>query len=269
MTNTVDKSDPDSDERIAARADAPPAFIGTPGAGVLIGLILFYAIKSPSVGIRIARLAGAMAILIAAHIMTFYVLARAAGVVTEQVSLNFGGALFRRRIGQTWFAINWLPLGGSAKFKGLDPILESSPAPGSWPRLNRVVRAMILLSGPAAVLLVGLCTLGPANFASAVYAIPDRLRAFFVTAGPTARSAFEFIDRASFSTLLGQVSVYFGLLNLLPLPMLNGGQAIMELLDFDPASRWAPRLQIASLFILLGLLLFAMYAIFSATPTPK
>jgi hypothetical protein len=59
----------------------------------------------------------------------------------------------------------------------------------------------------------------------------------------------SFIDKASFRETVGMIALLFGIINILPLPIVNGGQAIVELANGRINSRWLGRWLLASLAI--------------------
>jgi membrane-associated protease RseP (regulator of RpoE activity) len=236
-------------------APAKPSFIGPLGVGVLLALAVGM-LRSPATVLRVGKLAPATAICVVVHLMTFYVLARAAGVAVEVVSIFFGGALLRFRWGGTWFVVNWLPVGGFVKMKGMT---GQPDAADGWRGLSRLSRAAFCLAGPWAVLALGLCVLGPAKFKADLLRVPGQLVEVLRRDGPGAGGILYFVEHAPFRDVLGAVAVLFGIVNLLPLPIVNGGQAIAELLDLDARSPWLQRIQIASLAVVLTFVLLVFY----------
>src|SRR3954469_6472633 len=126
-----------------AVGDAParPDAIGAVGAAMMAAIVIAV-VWSPVALVRIGKFAPAMAVCTVVHLMTFYVLARAGGVAVETVSIYYGGGLLRCRRGGTWFAFNWLPLGGFVKMKGMEgPSAAAAAASDGWLRLTRIARA--------------------------------------------------------------------------------------------------------------------------------
>jgi len=207
----------------------PPFFIGPAGLG-MVGAVALLAITSTPARMRIFNLAPSLALVVIVHLMTFYFLGLAAKMDIRRVSIFFGGAILRFRKGETWFAVNWLPLGGCVMFQGTrETVSEGKTA---WQELPRGIRAAMLVAGPVAVLALGLCIVGPERFVSILFQIPQYAREIF-NRGPI-RGSLNFIDHVTFRDLVGVVAWLFGVLNLLPLPMVNGGQALLELTRGDP-----------------------------------
>jgi membrane-associated protease RseP (regulator of RpoE activity) len=248
---------PDLDGRPAA--PSKPEFIGAVGTGTLIAIAIGM-IRSHAALVRVGKLAPALAICVIVHLTTFYVLARISGVTVEVVSYFFGGALIRFRRGETWFAFNWLPIGGGVKLKGLDgPAPAEAAAPDGWLRLSRIARAGFCLAGPLAVLGLGLAVLGWSQFRANLFHVPGQYRDLLTQAPAAVGGILYFVDHATFRDILGAAAVTMAVINLLPLPLVNGGQAIVQLVDPDPRSPWLARIQMVSLAIVIAMLLVLIY----------
>ena len=59
-----------------------------------------------------------LGVLIVVHEWGHYRVARACGVKVLRFSIGFGKTIWTRRIGETEWALSWLPLGGYVQFAG-------------------------------------------------------------------------------------------------------------------------------------------------------
>jgi regulator of sigma E protease len=91
--------------------------------------------------------------LVFAHELGHFLMAKAFRIRVLKFSLGFGPVLLGRQIGETFYQIAWVPLGGFVKFLGDDPRDE---VPGtaeerkrSWSESARWKRALVVVAGPA------------------------------------------------------------------------------------------------------------------------
>jgi membrane-associated protease RseP (regulator of RpoE activity) len=257
QANSIDTLNPVE----APPAPRPPGFVGVFGALSLIAVAILL-VKSPAARLRLGILMPAFTILLATHLIPFYVFARLGKVTVQEFSLFFGGALLRWRRGETWFAVNWFPLGGYVKFKGMDNAPTAQGLEGTWQRLPPVLRAAICLSGPISVLLLSLIALGTDLFRDNLLGSPIQVRQLVENPAATIRSFLHFVDSAPFLVILGACGVKLSLMNLLPLPIMNGGQALVELTGLNRHRRLMEYFQLASLAIILASLIFIVYNAF-------
>ena len=59
-----------------------------------------------------------LGILIIVHEFGHFIIAKKVGVRVEKFSLGFGPIIFRRKVGETEYAVNSIPLGGYVKLGG-------------------------------------------------------------------------------------------------------------------------------------------------------
>ena len=104
-------------------------------------------------GIVIALLV--LSLLIFFHELGHFTAARLLGVHVEVFSIGFGKKLWRKRIGDTEWAVSAIPLGGYVKMKGQDDLdpTKRIDAPDSYNAKKPWQRIVILLAGPFANLL--------------------------------------------------------------------------------------------------------------------
>jgi regulator of sigma E protease len=97
-----------------------------------------------------------LGVLIFAHELGHFLLAKLMGVGVEKFSLGFGPKIFGKKIGMTEYMISAIPLGGYVKMVGEEPDteLDDSLLPLSFSHKGLFRRSMIVLAGPAFNLLL-------------------------------------------------------------------------------------------------------------------
>ena len=96
-------------------------------------------------------------VLIFIHELGHYLAARSQHVTVEVFSVGFGPALFKykSKISRTTWQISALPLGGYVRMQGWGEVQAAGPArPGSFASASLASRAMIVVAGPLANLLL-------------------------------------------------------------------------------------------------------------------
>jgi len=216
-----------------------------------------------------------------AHEAGHAAVARACGIGVERLGLGLGPRLAGRRVRGVELALHALPVGAYAAVRGFaDPDLA-----GGFRRAPRRARVAVLLAGPGANLLVAaLCLVGAPLAAGAApaeaLAVAGQIASLFVAssaqavaaplggslldlpvAGPVGTAAvlarfaaggppMALVALAGFSTAVG-------IANLLPLPLLDGGE-LLAVLRGRPLAAPAARARAARrAWVLLGLLIAA------------
>lgn len=97
-----------------------------------------------------------LGVLIFAHELGHFLLAKLMGVGVEKFSLGFGPRIVSKKIGMTEYMISSIPLGGYVKMVGEEPDtkLDESLLPLSFSHKGLVRRSLIVLAGPAFNLLL-------------------------------------------------------------------------------------------------------------------
>src|SRR5262245_44088167 len=94
----------------------------------------------------------ALGVLIFVHELGHFWVAKKVGVLVQRFSIGFGPILFRRRRGETEYALSALPLGGYVKMLGeeddAEPEVASQPH-RAFQRQALAPRAAIVVAGPA------------------------------------------------------------------------------------------------------------------------
>lgn len=146
----------------------------------------------------------------------------------EEVALFSGPAIVKRKIGAVTYRLNLIPLGGHVFFS--NPEFLEAPVWKSIPTMA---------AGCVATLLVAMLCLGPFD---AWTMTTDGFRQVVMGAispkevgAPLLRSAADFVRNNGFLIILGATATKFGAFNLLPLPVLIGGNVIMQ-----PLRKWFP-----------------------------
>lgn len=161
------------------------------------------------------------------------------GAAIERVSIFSGRPWCRFSVRGIPVEIGCWPFSGSMKFDELD--FNDGRSYGqlrSWKRL------LITMSGPVTLLIMGCLFLGGD--------CPGALRDFYPTfvggtlsprsQGVEAMAAyFRHLAQGDYRTAFGLLAVVFAAVNLLPLPTLNGGEAVMELVQALSGRRFGTR----------------------------
>lgn len=221
-----------------------------------------------------------LSILVVVHEWGHFIAARKTGVFVEEFSIGMGPLVYKKKGKETQFSIRALPLGGFCKMrgegdsgddegeKGETKVLVDPDDPRSFSNKTKLQRFFILVAGAAMniifayVLLVLIYLFRGANPFDAIYhgalATVDFGAAIYQSlymlitgqvgmndiAGPIGMVTMvhDFVQHGaimlmSFTAL---ISVNLGVINLLPLPALDGGQILIIIIekiigrDIDP-----------------------------------
>jgi regulator of sigma E protease len=121
---------------------------------------------------------GVFMVVVLVHELGHFWLARRNGVKVEEFGVGFPPRLFGRQMGETFYSVNLLPLGGFVKLKGEN---SADKSPNSLGAASFAAKAKILLAGVGMnlvlgyVLLLGLCLTG----------LPPLLEGQFTLGNPT------------------------------------------------------------------------------------
>lgn len=105
----------------------------------------------------------ALGIVVFAHELGHFLVAKAAGIRVEKFSLGFGRKLAGFKLGETEYLLSVLPLGGYVKMAGTDALdkqVGDAVQPGDYFSRPWWVRILVLFAGPAANLLTAVLVLG-------------------------------------------------------------------------------------------------------------
>lgn len=208
----------------------------------------------------------ALALVAILHLGAFAVAADALKITVRRVVIGWGPALCT--LGRWTFKA--LPFGGVVRLRDTreEPDLDiSSVHPTDAINLrSRAVQAAVPLAGPLALVLLAIAIRGPEGVLSVGAGFCQILRGAF-----DHDYAHMLLGRLSLAAhdgllpLLAVIAAKVAAFNLLPLPVLNGGQALVSLLlgatSISPA--WLQRTQILSTWVVIFLVLLWVAAIAS------
>lgn len=200
------------------------------------------------------------------HLLGFVLLSRLWKVQIEQIRLFGGPRLFRFRFRGTAIEVMAIPgLGGSVKFVGSES--DADPKPGTFIALHPLVRALIQLAGPLALLAFAACLIGPlaadAAFRSGAVQV---ITGFFSQARAKEHfaSIAQFVSTVPWGTVLGFMAAKMAAFNALPIPILNGGEALLTILQWrSPEPAWISRARIGGLLFMVAFVLATAIAFVS------
>ncbi len=109
------------------------------------------------------------AFLVFVHELGHFLAAKASGVQVNEFSLFMGPAIFKKKIGQTLYAIRCIPFGGYCAMEGED---EDTDNPRSFQKAAWWKRVIILVAGSAMNFLTGLVLLAALYAPSDAYIAP-------------------------------------------------------------------------------------------------
>lgn len=200
----------------------------------------------------------ATALLTAVHVLVMTVLGLRLRIAIREVSLGFGPVLLSAGI----FRLRAVPLGGAVLFK--DTRAEAIPegAPPGWVKdafdhRPRWVQTLLPLTGAASLVAMALLLHPGSALASLGHGFVQIVTGGLSplsTAQPLIAGASH-IATLGFLPLLGVLAAKFAALNLLPLTVMNGGQALLALLDPAPheTPRWKQMLMQWSVWLFIAL----------------
>lgn len=154
------------------------------------------------------------------------------GVATPVFSIGFGPELVQKEIGSTIFTISALPLGGYVAIKGMDNREFYIRSPDSFNAKPYWQKLLILLGGILFNLIFGFGALKifSKNTQSTIFS--DGNSGLIGPIGilqMIANSAS--IGWEDFMFMLAILSINLGILNLLPLPIFDGGQVVLTTIE--------------------------------------
>lgn len=110
------------------------------------------------------------ALLVIVHELGHFLAAKASGVQVNEFSLFMGPAIFKKKIGETLYAIRCIPIGGYCAMEGED---EDSDNPRSFQKAAWWKRIIILIAGSAMNFLIGLIIIAIVLSNAPYYATPQ------------------------------------------------------------------------------------------------
>jgi hypothetical protein len=203
----------------------------------------------------------ASALLLFLHVSALALAGIAFGIELREVSFGVGKALFTR--GKV--TVRLLPFSGYAKFADTTETPEADPAT-AFNHNPAMVRVAVLVMGCGSLILLAAMIPGVAGVSEVIAGFRQVVVGAF---GPTSTAQGylqALLDRSTsqgFMVVLGVLAAKFAAFNLLPLPLLNGGQALLALVPTDPnvVPDWHLKLMQFSIMAILALLASWLYAI--------
>jgi hypothetical protein len=178
--------------------------------------------------VLIATLAIGILLALALHLAAMALAGVLLGATLQQVRLGFGPTLLGFRLRGAPVRLHLFPLGGYVQFWRSD---SNPPAPSGvvpFDHLPGHRRAAAQLTGPLVLLAVGVALGGPSPWKPAVDLFRGALSP--LSTGPDLlAAAVAAAPTLPLPALLGQIFAYLAAWNLLPVPTLNGGAALLDL----------------------------------------
>ena len=212
------------------------------------------------------------ALLVICHIGNYVLLGLWWQLRITEIQLFYGPSL-KIQLPFARLQIGCIPLGGSVKFAERDEDdVQADSALGDnlryWRDLPRWRQALLAVSGPITVLIVAMVLLGPfeaaSSFGRGFGQLVEGCLSPRAKATEWLRSYFGLWQTHQFILATGILAATLAMLNLLPLPTMAGGQAVMSLF----ASRGlAPPLCVLSLLIVCVIMGIWSYAMIVALVT--
>ena len=199
---------------------------------------------------------------LAVHLGTMALAGSALGVHLHWVTFGWGPQLLR----VSRLRVGVLPVGGAVRFlHSVDDDVPEAEWHQALDRRSTAERLLVTLSGCAVLFALAIALQGRAAV-EAFVALPGQLVAGTVSPFGEAQTLLRQIAAAaqssSFPALLALVMAKCAALNLLPLPMLNGGAALAVLADrWGLARAWPPAGMRALLLLWVGVTLAWLVAL--------
>jgi len=211
----------------------------------------------------------AIALLVCIHLLAMAAAARCCGIAVREVSLGLGPRLLSLGV----FHLYAIPLSGSVRLKDTreEGVPLDKPAgylDDAFNHKPRAVQVLIPLTGPMALIVVALALRQWAALPSLVHGFAQFLAGALdplSTGRQLVGGARAFAEQHTFPALLGMLAAKLAAMNLLPLPLLNGGQALLALItrDFSETPAWQQKLAVGSMWVWLALIASWLAAILS------
>lgn len=171
-------------------------------------------------------------LLILLHVSALGLAGLASGSELLELSFGTGKAIFRR--GK--LKIGSVPLGGYAKFSDTRETPDADPAT-AFNRKPAYVQALVQLVGCASLVVLAALILAGAGVTEFVAGFRQVIVGAFAprsTAQEYIQALHDLSVSHGFLAVLGVLAAKVAAVNLLPLPFLNGGQALLAFVPGDP-----------------------------------
>jgi len=196
----------------------------------------------------------AMAAAVFVHVSAMAGAGRAFGIAIRKVVYGAGWALYQRGVA----TFKLVPFGGYVRFKdSYDGPIPEAERFDAYDHQPLWIQVAILLSGASALLLASVLLLGAGGLHSFISGFGQIVAGALnplTLAQSLIRTLRLFIDSRGLLALIGLVCAKWAAVNLLPIPLLNGGQILMTLARVNTrAPQVATLLQQAGLCVLVGI----------------
>ncbi|KQV50518.1 hypothetical protein ASC95_14215 [Pelomonas sp. Root1217] len=187
------------------------------------------------------------------HVATMAVVGSALGAQLQSVAFGFGPTVWR----SSRFLVRALPIGGAVQFlHSSDGAVPEDAAHRALDRQPTLAQLATVLSGCAVLLALAIALLG-AGAVDAFVELPAQLFGGAISplgdAQVLLHQAALAAKASPFAVVLGVVAAKVAALNLLPLPLLNGGAALAVLgRRLGVARLWPERATVALFFVWLA-----------------
>jgi len=178
------------------------------------------------------------------NVLSIAAAGRLIGAPLDQIKLFSGPRLIRIKMGNASLCVHAVPIGGCVKFQ--DDLVGVHP----------LKQVFIVISGCLGLFVAAIFVLGVSEaleqFASGFYQIVAGALAPSTRGAKLISAAYEFLKANAFLLCLGSVAAKLAAGNLLPVPALNGGDAVLYLVNwFMPlASETRERIRlVGSIFV--------------------
>ncbi len=215
-------------------------------------------------GAQLGMVVAAAALALAIHLGAMALCARAMGICVRSVSYGVGPTLLR--LGR--LQVQPLPLSGYVTLKdSREELLGPGELGDAFNHQPVWKQVLVPLAGPAALVAAGIAILGAEGGASFIRAFAQVILGAvspFGQAQEYLHSFQAFVGQHGFVAVLGLLCAKMAAFNLLPLPTLNGGQALVNLVKWGrPEAGWeqalGPWSSVAILLLMGAWLLAAGY----------
>lgn len=95
-----------------------------------------------------------LGVLVAIHELGHFFVGKGFGMRVDEYSIGFGPALWKRRWGETQYALRVVPLGGYVRFAGMDQNVDHNPR--DFPNRPLWQRFLVIVAGPVMNLLLAM-----------------------------------------------------------------------------------------------------------------
>lgn len=195
-----------------------------------------------------AKLVLAILVSIIIHVFSMAFAGWFVGAQVQEVSLFFGPRLLRYNFRGTWFNIHYIPMGGSVKlddnFQRMHPVKRIFTASAGCIGLFLLAAGEFGVSGAYTKIVNGFAQITTGAF-------------YPRTVGPGLLvTLFNFLNANSVLACVGLVASKFAAGNLLPIPMLNGGEIMMSVIGVVKPIQGKVREYVSQLGLIVLLTLF-------------